>query len=397
MENKFCSNCGSKLEIGQVFCSSCGKKVCEPETHENRGNSNIEKQKEKKQGIVNDNLKENNSKKKTSVGDVIRYIFGGLFCFSGVSALSQGEWYGITFILVGISLFPFIYRKYVCKIITNSTWLKALQILLPICLIVFSISVTPTDEAEINNGGNEASKGKDAKKVLQLIQRSLYSDYQEIIDFGINQETGNLDFKIKDSKQDLNAYTCAMDMQEIAKQVAGVKKAGNIEFECVNKGQTFYYVSIENLEALSTDSVNENTKYYDANHNVVNTNIDTLKTNVVNDYKNSCATYNYKDVLRNPSDYSGKNAYWFGKIVQVVDKSQKSSTFRIDVTCEKNEYIEGYFCNDTVYVTYYGAQSFIEDDMVKMWGTMNGTQSYTTVLGASITIPKFNAKYMELQ
>lgn len=54
-------------------------------------------------------------------------------------------------------------------------------------------------------------------------------------------------------------------------------------------------------------------------------------------------------------------------------------------------------CSDTVYVTYYGTDSFIEDDMVKMWGVMNGTETYTTILGASVTIPKFTAKYMELQ
>lgn len=34
--------------------------------------------------------------------------------------------------------------------------------------------------------------------------------------------------------------------------------------------------------------------------------------------------------------------------------------------------------------------------MVKMWGTMNKTYTYTTVLGTSLTIPKFEAKIMEL-
>ena len=102
-------------------------------------------------------------------------------------------------------------------------------------------------------------------------------------------------------------------------------------------------------------------------------------------------------MLRNPEEYQGKNAYWFGEIVQVVSKSKNYSVFRINVSCEKYEYIDGYMCSDTMYVTYYGSDSFIEDDMVKMWGAMNGTETYTTVLGASVTIPKFTAKYMELQ
>ena len=138
-------------------------------------------------------------------------------------------------------------------------------------------------------------------------------------------------------------------------------------------------------------------KYYDSNRKQVKTNIETLKANIVNDYKNSCAKLKYKDVLRNPSNYKGKKAYWFGKIVQVVDKSSYSSIFRIDVTCEKYSYSSGYFCDDTIYVIYRGEKSFIEDDMVKMWGTMDGTETYTTVLGASVTVPRFNAEYMELQ
>lgn len=60
-------------------------------------------------------------------------------------------------------------------------------------------------------------------------------------------------------------------------------------------------------------------------------------------------------------------------------------------------YLDEYYCPDTIYVIYNGDKSFIEDDIVKMWGTMDGTKTYTTVLGSSTTIPKFNAKYIELQ
>lgn len=35
--------------------------------------------------------------------------------------------------------------------------------------------------------------------------------------------------------------------------------------------------------------------------------------------------------------------------------------------------------------------------MVKMYGTMDGTQTYTTVLGARVTVPKFTAQYIDLQ
>lgn len=379
---KYCSSCGSKLEQNQVFCPKCGMKIEDNET-------------EKVENEIDDGTK---AKRKTSFGDIIRYILGGLFCFSGISNLLDGDWLGITFILIGISLFPFIYRKYVCKIIRNYSWLKALQIILPICLIFFSIAVTLDDDENGNSDSAPVFKTETAEeKVLRIVKEKLSPTYETITSSNINSETGNYDFKIKEDKSQLSAYVCASDVQYLAKQVVGIEKVGNIEFECAKNGETFYYVSVENVGSISSDSINDNTKYYDANHNSVNTNIDTLKANVVDDYKKACATYNYKDVLRNPSDYKGKQAYWFGEIVQVVDKSTYSSTFRIDVTCEKYTYSSGYYCDDTIYVTYYGDQSFIEDDMVKMWGTMDGTQTYTTVLGASVTIPKFNAQYMELQ
>ena len=80
-----------------------------------------------------------------------------------------------------------------------------------------------------------------------------------------------------------------------------------------------------------------------------------------------------------------------------MSKNSNASIFRVNVDCEKLYYSGEYLCSDTIYVVYYGSESFIEDDMVSMWGTMDGTQTYTSVLGSQITIPKFEAKYMELK
>ena len=382
---KYCSSCGSKLEQNQAFCPNCGNKINDSET-------------DIKENKISDEI---SSKRKTSFGDVVRYILGGLFFLGGISNLIQGKWYCIINFIFAFSWFPFIYRNLLCKFIYNGKLLRVLQIVLPIFIFILMMIVVPTDDTNLNsdnssNSNSSIFKNETAEeKALRTVKGKLYPEYETIISSDINPETGNYDFKIKEDKSQLSAYVCASDVQYLAKQVAGVEKVGNIE--CAKNGETFYYVSVENVGSISSDSVNDNTKYYDENHNSVNTNIDTLKANVVNDYKNACVTYSYKDVLRNPSDYKGKQAYWFGEIVQVVDKSTYSSTFRINVTCEKYTYSSGYYCDDTIYVTYYGDQSFIEDDMVKMWGTMDGTQTYTTVLGASVTIPKFNAQYMELQ
>lgn len=374
---KLCNGCGFKLEQNQNFCPRCGMKIDYKEIK--KGENDV------------DNVTK--LKRKTSFGDVIRYIFGGLFCFSGILNLLIGNWFGFVIMLIGISLFPFVYRKYICKIIKNHNWLKALQIILPICLIFLLSGLAPSDDNSDLLFKTETSE----EKVLRIVKGKLSPPYETITSFNINSETGNYDFKIMDNKSQLSAYACALDAQYLARLIVGTRNVGNVEYECAKNGKVFYYVSVENVGYISSDSVINNTKYYDSNHNAINTNIDTLKADALNDYKKACATYSYKDVLRNPADYKGKQAYWFGKIVQVVDKSAHSSTFRIDVTCEKYAYSSGYYCDDTIYVIYYGDQSFIEDDMVKMWGTMEGIQTYTTVLGASVTVPKFKAQHMELQ
>ena len=391
--NNFCSGCGNKLENDQAFCPKCGKKVESSEV----------KAEEKKKEIGNEPEEEYVKKRKTSGGDIARYIFGGLFFLGGISNLIQGKWYCVINFIFALSWFPFVYRKFLCRFIHNGKLLKTLQIILPITIFILMIIVIPSKDVNTNDNNNSNNNSTILKnetpeeKALRTVKGKIYPAHETITSAVINSETGNYDFKIKEDKTQLSAYVCASDVQFLAEQVAGLEKVGNIEFECAKNGETFYYVLVENVGTLSSNSINENTKYYDANHNVVNTNIDTLKANVVSDYKKLCATYNYKDVLRNPDEFKGKQAYWFGKIVQVVSKSQNYSIFRIDVTCEKYEYLDGYYCDDTVYVTYLGQDSFIEDDMIKMWGIMNGTETYTTVLGASVTIPKFTAEYMELQ
>lgn len=110
-------------------------------------------------------------------------------------------------------------------------------------------------------------------------------------------------------------------------------------------------------------------------------------------YIKTCSSYSYKETLRFPDNYKGKNAYWFGVIYQKISSTQ----YRVGVDCTKYNYIEGYSCKNTIYVFYYGDTNLIEDDVIKMWGSMNGTVTYETVLGNSLTIPALNAKYISVQ
>ena len=137
----------------------------------------------------------------------------------------------------------------------------------------------------------------------------------------------------------------------------------------------------DEISSLKSDS------YYDSYISGWNTRLDKIDAGV---YKKSCKNQNYKEALRYPDKYKGTRTYWYGEIVQRVSASQ----FRVNVNCKRYQYISGWNCSDTIYVVYEGDESFIEDDMVKIWGELDGNYSYTAVLGNEITLPLVRAKYM---
>ena len=115
-------------------------------------------------------------------------------------------------------------------------------------------------------------------------------------------------------------------------------------------------------------------------------------------YKAEAKDIDYRDALRNPSSYSGQKVHWYGKVSQVVSNST-IKYYMVYVNCESNRYSSGgILCNDPLYVVYYGDQTLIEDDVVEIWGTMaSDSYTYTTVLGASKTVPQVYAKYISIK
>lgn len=112
-------------------------------------------------------------------------------------------------------------------------------------------------------------------------------------------------------------------------------------------------------------------------------------------YKASCKTFNYKDIARNPNNYQGKQAKFTGKVLQ-VEESWGSDILRINVT--KGEYD---IWDDTIYVEYTpksdNESRILENDIVTVYGNLNGIKTYTAVLGNDISVPYLKAEYIDLQ
>ena len=112
------------------------------------------------------------------------------------------------------------------------------------------------------------------------------------------------------------------------------------------------------------------------------------------DYIASCKTYKYKDIARNPDKYEGKKARFKGKVVQVVD-DYFETILRVNVT--KGKY--GIYTN-TIYVVYTpkseSESRILEDDIITIYGELNGIETYDTVMGSKVSIPRIDAEYITI-
>lgn len=101
-----------------------------------------------------------------------------------------------------------------------------------------------------------------------------------------------------------------------------------------------------------------------------------------------------EEIARNPDTYLGKPAKLQGEVIQSMPEGD-SYTLRVNITPGQ------YYWSDTILVTYTkqeaGESNILEDDIVTMYGTLMGTYTYESVMGASITVPLLVAKYIDIQ
>lgn len=104
----------------------------------------------------------------------------------------------------------------------------------------------------------------------------------------------------------------------------------------------------------------------------------------------SCNEYTYEQIARNPDNFKGTNVKITGEVIQVMEDST-STNLRVNITNSGNYY------TDTIYVVYHpeiGEDKILENDIITIYGTSQGDCSYTTVLGATVTLPNILAKYI---
>jgi hypothetical protein len=105
--------------------------------------------------------------------------------------------------------------------------------------------------------------------------------------------------------------------------------------------------------------------------------------------KSSAINVSYDDLFRYNERYVDETIYFRGEIIQAIEESG-----HFDLIISTDNWLDTYF-DDELLVSYQG-QRVLEGDIVDVWGTVKGLYTYTSVLGAPITVPDIIAKHLEI-
>ena len=107
--------------------------------------------------------------------------------------------------------------------------------------------------------------------------------------------------------------------------------------------------------------------------------------------KNNCQTGMYDAVSRDPNEYKGTYVKFKCKIVQVCSEAKSAGHLS-----EYRGATSGSYDNVAyLFIDNYVKSRILEDDKITIYGQFDGLLTYTTVLGASVTIPKIIVLYYE--
>ena len=93
----------------------------------------------------------------------------------------------------------------------------------------------------------------------------------------------------------------------------------------------------------------------------------------------------FDQLARNPDDYIGKKVEFTGEVLQV---SEIGSEIQIRLATKENSW--GGYTDNVVYIFFDNSlikSRILDNDIITIYGIAEGLHSYTTVMGAEITLP----------
>ncbi|MGQ9474676.1 MAG: HIRAN domain-containing protein [Actinomycetota bacterium] len=107
-------------------------------------------------------------------------------------------------------------------------------------------------------------------------------------------------------------------------------------------------------------------------------------------YKAQCQPIEFRVLNKNPDAYKGQKYFTMGEVVQIME-GLGGTDIRLNVTKD-----QWGFWDDTIYVTYSGTVPAYEKSIIKVWGEVKGSYTYTSVAGWKITLPLVQARFIEV-
>lgn len=386
-----CQKCGRELNANEKFCQNCGQAVyvqpqqqIHPHSYHQAMNSNFNSMKPVKQ------------KKRLSTGAIVGITLCSILVF---------------FVLIFIIMFTVALASPSSDSTSSSSENKQYK------SKITETTVVPTEKVDVK--ANEQAKWEkslddiehvDIDKEVLWEYGDFYTDKTilTVVDIDdldsdcIKANTDNNDsyfyslmFNFKDSSE-LELYS--EDEHVAIYGVVGKKSS----FDCLDIDDCHIVMSgddaTEKANSLSKDKDNQiqNAKKLQEQEKQQQ---EEKEQEEKQKFTDSCTTIDFDTLSRNPDKYKGNNYKFTGEVIQVSESWGDTVNLRINVTKKSYEYIDDEYWEDTIYATVEipeGADRILEDDIITIWGTCDGLYSYTSILGSSVSLPKIDVKYYEI-
>lgn len=183
-------------------------------------------------------------------------------------------------------------------------------------------------------------------------------------------------------------YRCKLNED---KNLSCILESGSNLAGCYsNKSLDLIYVeNANNIDDIVTQVVGEEKAKKDEEEKI-------KKQQEEQEFKSSCEIYTFEEIARNPTNFKGTNVKLTGEVVQTLYNAT-SVSLRVNIT-KKGSYSNYY--TDTIYVNYYpkaNEDKILEKDIITIYGTAQGEYTYTSTIGAKVTLPYINCKYLEIE
>jgi len=108
------------------------------------------------------------------------------------------------------------------------------------------------------------------------------------------------------------------------------------------------------------------------------------------DFINEAQPIDYAQLEKDADSYVGEKVKVYGQIFQIQQEGDLGGVMLIAVTDE------GYdIWTDNVWVDYTGRVKGAKDDLITIYGTVEGEKQYETQIGGQTYVPQITAKYIE--